>query len=195
MAGSETSRAEISERPSAIVRIAYHQLSVMCGTHDPTAPTVTVANTGDADASGMVCTRRLLGLPLFATVTSAFCGVYAAARGSHESVAMILGHAEDGMRAGLEFASPVTGKVAGLLETPFKVVDDAVCVGLDFVEEKVPSVKLPPGQIYTNMKDSVRNIFTSALETLRLLFGGSKEQIEDLSVANETARGNRKVSS
>lgn len=40
-----------------------------------------------------------------------------------------------------------------------------------------------------------RNIFTSALETLRLLFGGSKGQIEDLSVANEATQGIRKMSS
>ncbi|XP_071554800.1 perilipin-1-like [Temnothorax nylanderi] len=193
MAGSEMPR-ETSERPSAIVRIAYHQLSVMCGTRDPTAPSVADANAGGADARGMVCTRRLLGLPMFATVTSAFCGAYAAARGSHESVATILGHAENGMRASLEFASPVTGRVAGILETPLKIVDDAVCVGLDFVEEKVPSVKLPPGQIYANAKDGVRNIFTSALETLRLLFGGSKDRIEDLG-ANEAAQGIRKMSS
>ncbi|XP_011689799.1 PREDICTED: perilipin-1-like [Wasmannia auropunctata] len=197
MARSETSspRAEVSERPSAIVRIAYHQLSVMCGTRDPTAPRVAAANAGDADARGMVCTRRLLGLPVFATVTSAFCGAYTAVRGSHETVATLLGYAENGMRAGLEFASPVTGRVAGLLETPLKSVDGAVCVGLDFVEEKVPSVKLPPGEIYSNVKDGVRNIFTSALETLRLLFGGTKDRIEDLSVASGTAQEIRKVSS
>lgn len=127
----------------------------MCGTPDPTAPT-NIANVGDADAHGMVCTRRLLGLPVFATVTSAFCNAYAAARSSHKSIETVLDHAEDGMRASLEFASPVTGRIAGFLETPLKIVDDAVCVGLDFVEERVPSVKLPPGQIYVNVKDSVR---------------------------------------
>ncbi|XP_011061265.1 PREDICTED: perilipin-2-like [Acromyrmex echinatior] len=195
MAGSETSRVEISERPSAIVRIAYHQLSVMCGTHDPTVPSIAPANSGDANVRGMMCTRRLLGLPVFATVTSTFCGAYKAVRGSHESIATILGHAEDGMRAGLEFASPITGSIASLLETPLKIVDNAVCVGLDFVEETVPSVKLPPGEIYGNMKDSVRSIFTSALETLKLLFGEPKDRIEDLSITNETAQGIRKVSS
>jgi len=128
----------------------------MCGTRDPTAPSVATASADGADTRGMVCTRRLLGLPVFATVTSAFCGAYAAARGSHESVATILGHVENGMRAGVEFASPVTGRITGLLETPLRAVDNAVCVGLDFVEERVPSVKLPPGQIYANIKDSVR---------------------------------------
>ncbi|KAL0100503.1 hypothetical protein PUN28_019661 [Cardiocondyla obscurior] len=167
----------------------------MCGTQDPTAPISITTNANDADARGMVCTRRLLRLPVLATVTSTFSGVYQATRNSHESVATILGHAENGMRTGLEFVSPVTGTIAGLLEAPLKIVDDALCLGLDFVEEKLPSVKLPPGQIYANAKDSFRNIFTSALETLRFLFGGSKNQIEDLSVANETARGIRKVSS
>jgi hypothetical protein len=27
---------------------------------------------------------------------------------------------------------------------------------LDFVEEKMPSVKLPPDQIYANVKDNIR---------------------------------------
>jgi len=166
------------------------QLSVMCGIRDPTAP----KSVATANADGMMCTRRLLGLPVFVTVTSAFCGAYRTVRNSHELVTTIFGHAENGMRTGVELASPVTGKVADLLETPLKVVDGAVCVGLDFVEERVPSVKLPPSQIYANAKDGVRNIFTSALETLRLLFGGSKDQIED-SVANEITQGIRKMSS
>lgn len=140
---------------TAAVPFIPQQLSVMCGIRDPTAPTsVATANAGDVD--GMVCTRRLMGLPMFVMVTSAFCGAYRTVRDSHELVTTIFGHAEDGMRAGVELASPVTGKVADLLETPLKVVDGAVCVGLDFVEERVPSVKLPPSQIYANAMDGVR---------------------------------------
>lgn len=194
----ETSSRELSVRTSSIVRIAYHQLSVMCGTHDPTRPTTSdVAANADANARSMMCTRRLLALPVFASVSSALRNAYAVTKNSHESVAAILGGAEDGMRAGCEFASPVTGRIAGVLETPFKAIDNAVCVGLDFAEERMPSVKLPPGQIYASMKDGVRNMFTSALETLRLLFGGTKNnRIEDLSVANQTAQEEiRKVSS
>lgn len=193
MTDPETSR-EINVRTSSIVRIAYHQLSVMCGTHDPTTPTNVV--TADANARNMTCTRRLLALPVFASVSSALRNAYAITKNSHESVAAILGSAEDGMRAGCEFASPVTGRIAGVLETPFTAIDNAVCVGLDFVEERMPSVKLPPDQIYESMKDGIRNMFTSALETLRVLFGGTKNQIEDLSVASETAQEEiRKVSS
>lgn len=131
------------------------QLSVMCGTHDPTAPvSVAPANGGDANARGGMA--RLLGLPLFAAVTATFCSAYTAVRNSHESIATVLGYAEDGMRASVELASPVAGRISGALETPLKAVDDAVCVGLDYVEEKIPSVKLPPGQIYANARDSVR---------------------------------------
>lgn len=126
----------------------------MCGPREPIEP-VNPAN-ADAKTHDMVCTRRLLDLPLFAAVTSAFRNVYSVTKSSHEVVATILGHAEDGVRAGLQFTSPVTGRVADALETPLKAVDDAVCVGLDYVEEKVPSVKLPPGQIYTNFRDCVR---------------------------------------
>ncbi|KMQ95582.1 lipid storage droplet binding protein 3 [Lasius niger] len=125
----------------------------MCGTHDPTTPTSVVA---DANARNITCTRRLLALPVFASVSSALRNAYAVTRDSHESVATILDGAENGVRAGLEFASPVTGRIADVLETPLEAIDKAVCVGLDFVEERMPSVKLPPGQIYANMKDGVR---------------------------------------
>ncbi|XP_012217899.1 perilipin-1-like [Linepithema humile] len=195
MTGSEASH-EISERSSSIVRIAYHQLSIIYGIHDPTAPVNVTSVDTDVNAHSMVCTCRLLGLPIFATVRSAFSNAYSVVKDSHESVAFVLGGAEDGMRAGLDFASPVTNRIADTLETPLKYVDNAVCVGLDFVEEKMPSVKLPPGEIYENMKDSFRNIFTKALETLRLLFGEPKNQIEGLSVASETTQEEiRKVSS
>lgn len=60
------------------------------------------------------------------------------------------------MRASLDFASPVTNRIADTLEMPLKYIDNAVCVGLDFVEEKMPSVKLPPDEIYENMRNSIR---------------------------------------
>lgn len=128
----------------------------MCGTYDPTTPTSVTNDTADANVHNMTCTGRLLALPVFASVSTALCNAYAITKNSHESVAAILGSAENGMRAGLEFASPVTGKIANVLETPFKAIDNAVCVGLDFVEEKMPSVKLPPDQIYASMKDGLR---------------------------------------
>lgn len=129
-------------------------MSIIYDTHDPTDP-VNAKKFVDTNVNDS-CTRRLLDLPIFATVTSAFCNVYFIVKDSHESVALILDGAENGMRMGLDFASPVTDKIAGTLETPLKYVDNAVCVGLDFVEEKMPSVKLPPGEIYENMKNSVR---------------------------------------
>lgn len=194
MTDPETS-CELDERTSSIVRIAYYQLSIMCGTHDPTRTSVDIAD-ADANARNMMCTRRLLALPVFASVSLALRNAYAITRDSHKSIAAILDGAENGVRKGCEFASPVSGKIADVLETPIEAIDKAVCVGLDFVEERMPSVKLPPGQIYANMKDGVRNIFTSALETLRLLFGGTNNQIEDLSIASETAQEKiRKMSS
>lgn len=108
------------------------------------------------NADGIVCTHRLLSLPIFVTMRSAFYNAYSIVKDSHESVASILGSAEDGMRASLDFASPVTNRIADTLEMPLKYIDNAVCVGLDFVEEKMPSVKLPPDEIYENMRDSIR---------------------------------------
>ncbi|XP_032665525.1 perilipin-1-like isoform X2 [Odontomachus brunneus] len=167
----------------------------MCGTYESPRPTAD-ADTNTHDGVHMVCTRRLMDLPLLAAVTAALRNAYAVTKGSHEAVATIFGHAEDGVRASLQFASPVTDRVTDALETPLKAVDDAVCVGLDYVEEKLPSVKLPASQIYANVRDCVRSIFSSALETLRLLFSGPKNQIEGSPAVSEDAqKESRRVSS
>lgn len=148
-----TTREALSHLFTSLI---LQQLSIMCDTHDPTTPTSVTNDTADVNARNVTCTGRLLALPVFASVSAALCNAYAITKNSHESVATILGSAEDGVRAGLEFASPVTGKIANVLETPFKAIDNAVCVGLDFVEEKIPSVKLPPDQIYASMKNGLR---------------------------------------
>ena len=41
----------------------------------------------------------------------------------------------------------VTEPVLLKLQGPIGIVDGVLCVGLDYVERKVPSVKLPPNEV------------------------------------------------
>jgi len=141
---------------TSVMPFVLQQSSVICGKWGSATPKSAASVNDNANACEMVCMRRLFDLPVLVSVSSAFRNGYSVVRDSHESVASIFSHVEDGMRTGLSLLSPVNDKVAGALKEPLKTVDNVVCVGLDFVEEKMPSVKLPPGQIYTNVKDSIR---------------------------------------
>lgn len=127
----------------------------MCGITDPTVSTDVVPVIAETDGS-MMCIRRILNLPIFASLTSAFRTAYAVTKDSHETVTSILNRAEDGMRAGLDLAKPITSTIGGVLETPLKTVDNAVCVGLDFVEERIPSVTESSYQSYVTVKQGIR---------------------------------------
>jgi len=141
---------------TSVTPFVLQQSSIMCGKCDPAAPRSAASINDNANVCEMVCMRRLFDLPVLVSVSSAFRNGYSIVRDSHESVASIFSHVEDGMRVGLSFLSPVNDKVAGVLKEPLKTVDNVVCIGLDFVEEKMPSVKLPPDQIYANVKDNIR---------------------------------------
>jgi perilipin-2 len=48
-------------------------------------------------------------------------------------------------------AAKSTAPVVLKLQTPILKVDSLLCAGLDFVEAKVPAVKLPPHQVYISL--------------------------------------------
>ena len=54
------------------------------------------------------------------------------------------------------------------MEGPIKKVDDILCTGLDYVESKIPAVKLPPTeillQIYESTKEYVSSTVTPVVE-------------------------------
>jgi len=47
----------------------------------------------------------------------------------------------------VDIAKPYAAPVIKNFEGPIKKVDDVLCSGLDYVESKVPSVKLPPKEV------------------------------------------------
>lgn len=168
---------QIKETPSSIVSIAYSQLSMMKGMRDLAEPTIT-----KEDNNEMACTRRFFRLPIFVSVTSALCHTYKTIKESHETVTTVFDNVENGLSKGVEYASPLTNRIGETLETPLKTVDNAVCVGLDFLEEKLPSIKLPPYEIYENLTNNIRQVISSVVQTSVILFGNIVRQVDQLKV-------------
>jgi vacuolar-type H+-ATPase subunit H len=72
--------------------------------------------------------------------------------------------AENVMYKAVEVGKPIAVPIVQGLEGPIKKVDGVLCSGLDYVENKVPAVKLPPGEMYNTTKDYYNNTVTPAVE-------------------------------
>lgn len=55
--------------------------------------------------------------------------------------------AENTVHKAMEVGKPYATPVLQSLDGPIKKVDGIICSGLDYVEAKVPAVKLPPGEV------------------------------------------------
>lgn len=148
----------------------------MKGMRDVAEPTTITKE----DNNGMVCTRRFFRLPIFVSVTSALCHTYKTVKESHETVTTVFDNVENGLSKGMEYASPLTNRIGETLETPLKTVDNAVCVGLNFLEEKLPSIKLPPYEMYENLTNNIREVISSVVQTSVILFGNIVRQVDQL---------------
>ena len=103
-----------------------------------------------------VCKNRLMNLPIIASFNSSISEAYTSVKTSNSTVEKILNHTEDGLNEGAKIVSPVALKIGETLEEPLKTIDSAICHGLDYLEEKVPSVKLPPGELYENVGEYIK---------------------------------------
>ncbi|XP_047348036.1 perilipin-1-like [Vespa velutina] len=174
---------KIRETPSTIVRIAYRQLSIMTGMNDLANPTSNNDNKliKKEEESCMVCTRRFFRLPIFLSVTSTLCQTYRTVKESHESVTIVFDSLENGLSKGAEYISPMTNRIGETLETPMKTVDNFVCIGLDFLEEKVPSIKLSPYEMFQNISNNIRHVASSTMNTFVIMLSniiGHVDQLE-----------------
>jgi len=68
--------------------------------------------------------------------------------------------AENTVYKAVEVGKPYAAPVVQSLEGPIKKVDSLICSGLDYVEAKVPAVKLPPGEMYSSTKSYISNSST-----------------------------------
>ena len=106
---------------------------------------------------------RIAHLPAVEQTVQAATTIYGKVKDSHYVTHWTLSTAESTVQKAIEISKPVVNQ----LEGPIKKVDDLLCTGLDYVEEKIPAVKLPPGEMYTTTKDYVNNKIQPAIQTAR----------------------------
>jgi len=105
----------------------------------------------------MTSVNRVVKLPVVETTIQTASNVY-------EKVKDINGYAkwgfetmENTLHSVVEAGKPYAIDAALKLDGPIKRVDNVLCSGLDYVEAKVPAVKLPPCELYNSTKGYVQD--------------------------------------
>lgn len=108
----------------------------------------------DEQLPQLVSVARIVKLPIVETGWHFAANVYTRIKKSNSLVSWGLNTAEASLQVALETTLPAVT----VLERPITLLDTLLCKSLDIVEERVPLVTLPPGQIYENTKEYVSNI-------------------------------------
>ncbi|KAK6642312.1 hypothetical protein RUM44_014035 [Polyplax serrata] len=98
--------------------------------------------------------ERISKLPVVEQTVDMANSFYVRVKDTNTLVKSVLTTAETTVKGAVDMTLPVTAK----LEGPIKVVDSFLCYSLDFVENKIPAVKLPLGEMYKNTRDSLYSI-------------------------------------
>ncbi|XP_068993312.1 lipid storage droplets surface-binding protein 1-like [Neodiprion pinetum] len=209
---SDTAEKELNSiqkpAPFSIVDTAYSVASIMSRGHSRSCSTDgSVDGEGRRSNKEYECMGRIAKIPIVEVTVLAMSDFYSSVKQSHCMVQTMFENVEEGWSKGVEIVSPVTAKIEETLERPLRTIDNAACVGLDFVEEKIPSVKLPPDELYEKSKDYMnRNVLEPAVHfTCRMLEnvrdqvsqfaktgdGEDKANTENVSKTNEASKNQK----
>jgi perilipin-2 len=97
----------------------------------------------------MECVFRIQSIPLVETGMKTAESMYNRIKKSNSLINWYLSTAETVSAAAIDTISPVVQ----LAEGPIQRIDQVVCKSLDLVEQRVPSVYLPPEMMYWNTKE------------------------------------------
>ncbi|XP_068908302.1 lipid storage droplets surface-binding protein 2-like isoform X1 [Tenebrio molitor] len=130
-----------------------------------------MADTQVSSASVPTCmesVNRIAKLPVVESSIQAAGTIYGKVKEFNGVTQWTCNTAENVMHKAVEVGKPIAVPIVQGLEGPIKKVDGVLCSGLDYVENKVPAVKLPPGEIicqmYNTTKDYYNNTVTPAVE-------------------------------
>nr|CAD7598902.1 unnamed protein product [Timema genevievae] len=145
----------------------------------------TVSTPDSADNSAVAETEenmesvaRISKLPVVEQSLNAASNIYGKVKDSNSVIRWTLNTAESTVNKAIETAAPVTSR----LEGPIKKVDTLLCSSLDFVESKVPAVKLPPQQIFENTKHYVCETVKPAVECACAVKDYGAKKLADLNL-------------
>ncbi|RZC42522.1 Perilipin domain containing protein [Asbolus verrucosus] len=117
----------------------------------------------------MESVNRIAKLPVVESSIQTASNIYEKIKDYNGVTQWTCSTAENVVNKAVEVGKPIAVPIVQGLEGPIKKVDDVLCTGLDYVESKVPAVKLPPGEIFCQMynttKDYVNNTVTPAVGT------------------------------
>ncbi|XP_044749468.1 lipid storage droplets surface-binding protein 1-like isoform X2 [Coccinella septempunctata] len=112
----------------------------------------------------MTSVNRIVKLPVVETSIQTASNVY-------EKVKDINGYAkwgfetmENTFHSVVEAGKPYAVDAVQKLDGPIKRVDNVLCSGLDYVEAKVPAVKLPPCELYNSTKGYVHDTVSPTVD-------------------------------
>ncbi|XP_043271005.1 perilipin-1-like [Venturia canescens] len=137
------------------------------------------------DSTEFVCTQRLANLPIVASINSSISEAYTSVKQSHPTVEKIFETTKEGLGEGAKIAAPVTSKIGSTLKGPLKTIDGVICDGLDYLEDNVPAVKLPPAKMYDNVQEYVRNVSENIKTHSNALYADLKRKLEELTKSIE----------
>ncbi|GJQ74067.1 hypothetical protein Trydic_g18989 [Trypoxylus dichotomus] len=129
----------------------------------------------------MVSVERIINIPIVESGWKYAGNIYNKIKNSNNLFTWTLDRAEDSIYNVLDTASPAVF----LIEKPLGAIDKVLCRSLDIVEQRVPSITLPPQVIYHNTKeyvvrpvlkraDSVKQIGNSVLSSKYTAYAAEK---------------------
>lgn len=101
--------------------------------------------------------NRISKLPMVESTLQTSKHIYDKVKDFNNLTNWTMSTAENTVHKAMEVGKPYATPVLQSLDGPIKKVDGIICSGLDYVEAKVPAVKLPPGELYTSTKDYIAN--------------------------------------
>ncbi|XP_066154078.1 lipid storage droplets surface-binding protein 1-like isoform X2 [Euwallacea fornicatus] len=130
------------------------------------------ASTETSDAPSPTCmesVNRLTKLPVVESTLQTAHNIYEKVKDYNSVTNWTLQTAEDTAFKAVDIAKPYATPVIKNLEGPIKKVDGALCSGLDYVENKVPAVKLPPKELLLQIYQTTKEYVTPVMETAKHL--------------------------
>ncbi|KAK9870273.1 hypothetical protein WA026_006361 [Henosepilachna vigintioctopunctata] len=113
----------------------------------------------------MVSVNRIVKLPVVESSIQTATNVYEKVKDLNGYTKWGFETFENTIQSVVETGKPYAIPVVQKLDGPIKKVDSVLCTGLDYVESKVPAVKLPPGELYTCTKGYVHDNVTPKVES------------------------------
>lgn len=132
----------------------------------------------DLSPTCMESVNRFSKLPVVDSTIKTATSIYEKVKDYNSITQWTLSTAENTMNMAVEVGRPIATPVIRNLEGPIKKVDSVLCSGLDYVENKVPAVKLPAGEIYNSTYGYVSSTVSPAVQTAKAYSESAKAYTE-----------------